>query len=256
MALTVALSVGFAAMPESVLGTACLALVVFWWALAAADGVPAGAIPAALLLLAAHVASVLLSYGPPALPIGTAAAAPVAAPRRASSRSPPRWSGCWRVVVDEQPEPPGIWIAGLACAVVVCVVAAVAVTHARGRRVTADPEEYVELVLSVVEQVPRGRVTSYGAIAGVGRRRSAAGRRGDVAARRTGAVVAGGPRRRVAAAEPRGRRPAALPRRGHAAAALRRGRHGGGLLGAGAARSPERVEEGCGNRGASVASCG
>ena len=28
-----------------------------------------------------------------------------------------------------------------------------------------DPEEYVEQVLSIVEQVPRGRVTSYGAIA-------------------------------------------------------------------------------------------
>ena len=30
-----------------------------------------------------------------------------------------------------------------------------------------DPEEYVELVLSVVESIPWGRVTSYGAIAGV-----------------------------------------------------------------------------------------
>ena len=30
-----------------------------------------------------------------------------------------------------------------------------------------DPEEYVELVLSVVETVPWGRVTSYGAIAAV-----------------------------------------------------------------------------------------
>ena len=29
-----------------------------------------------------------------------------------------------------------------------------------------DPEEYVEQVLSIVEQVTRGRVTSYGAIAG------------------------------------------------------------------------------------------
>ena len=28
-----------------------------------------------------------------------------------------------------------------------------------------DPEEYVERVLTVVEQVPRGRVTTYGAIA-------------------------------------------------------------------------------------------
>jgi alkylated DNA nucleotide flippase Atl1 len=31
----------------------------------------------------------------------------------------------------------------------------------------SDPEEYVELVLSVVEEIPWGRVTSYGAIAGV-----------------------------------------------------------------------------------------
>ena len=28
-----------------------------------------------------------------------------------------------------------------------------------------DPEEYVERVLTLVEQVPRGRVTTYGAIA-------------------------------------------------------------------------------------------
>ena len=30
-----------------------------------------------------------------------------------------------------------------------------------------DPEDYVELVLSVVEEIPSGRVTSYGAIAAV-----------------------------------------------------------------------------------------
>ena len=57
-------------MPESMLGTACLALVVVWWALAARDDVPLTAVLAAALLLAAHVASVLLSYGPPALPVG------------------------------------------------------------------------------------------------------------------------------------------------------------------------------------------
>ena len=32
---------------------------------------------------------------------------------------------------------------------------------------TRDPEEYVELVLSMVEEIPWGRVTSYGAIAAV-----------------------------------------------------------------------------------------
>jgi hypothetical protein len=125
--LTLALSVGFAAMPESALGTACLSLVVLWWALAASDGVPVGAIPAALLLLAAHLAAVLLSYGPPSLPIGAAllgrwlrrgAGVAVAAPL------------VWlvAVVVDDQPEPPGVWVSGLACAVVVCIVAATAVT--------------------------------------------------------------------------------------------------------------------------------
>jgi len=31
-------------------------------------------------------------------------------------------------VLDDQPEPPGIWISGLVCAVVVCIVAATAVT--------------------------------------------------------------------------------------------------------------------------------
>jgi alkylated DNA nucleotide flippase Atl1 len=30
-----------------------------------------------------------------------------------------------------------------------------------------DPEEYVEAVLSLVERIPRGRVTSYGAISAV-----------------------------------------------------------------------------------------
>jgi hypothetical protein len=127
VALTVVLALGFAAMPESALGTACLGLVVFWWALAAADGVPASAIPAALLLLSAHVAAVLLSYGPSGLPIGAPllvlwlrryALVGVAAPL------------VWLVgvVVDDQPEPPGIWVAGLGSAIAVCIVAATAVT--------------------------------------------------------------------------------------------------------------------------------
>ncbi len=35
------------------------------------------------------------------------------------------------VMVDGQPEPPGIWVAGLGCAIVVCLVAATAVTTTR-----------------------------------------------------------------------------------------------------------------------------
>ena len=127
VAATVALAVGFAAMPESPFGTACLGLVVIWWALAAVDGVPVGAIPAALLLLAAHVSAVLLSYGPPALPIGGALLGRWL--RRSAGIAvvvPLVW--LLAVVVDDQPEPPGIWVAGLGCAIVVCVVAATAVT--------------------------------------------------------------------------------------------------------------------------------
>ena len=127
VALTLVLSIGFAAMPESPLGTACLGLVVFWWALAASDGVPVGAIPAALFLLAAHVAALLLSYGPPALPVGRALLGRWL--RRSlgvAASAPLVWLVA--VVVDDQPEPPGIWISGMACAVVVCIVAATAVT--------------------------------------------------------------------------------------------------------------------------------
>ena len=129
--LTLALSVAFAAMPESPLGTVCLGLVVFSWALTASDGVSVGAIPAALLLLATHVAAVLLSYGPPSLPIGAALAGRWL--RRGlgvAVAAPLVWLVA--VVVDDQPEPPGIWVSGLACAVVVCIVAATAVTMRQG----------------------------------------------------------------------------------------------------------------------------
>ena len=126
VALLLAMSLGWAAMPESTLGAACLGLVAVWWALAV-HGTPATAILAAALLLAAHVASVLLSYGPPGLPIGgrvlrlwlrRAALVGLAAPV------------VWGVgvLVDGQPEPPGIWVAGLGCAIVVCVVAAAALS--------------------------------------------------------------------------------------------------------------------------------
>ena len=65
--LAFALSLGFAVLPESGFGSTCLALVVCWWAVAATDGVPAAAMAAAMLLLVAHVAALVLSYGPPGM---------------------------------------------------------------------------------------------------------------------------------------------------------------------------------------------
>lgn len=53
-----------------------------------------------------------------------------------------------------------------------------------------DPEEYVELVLTCVERVPRGRVTTYGAIA-----EEVGGRLGGGGPRQVGSIMAayGGP---------------------------------------------------------------
>jgi hypothetical protein len=126
LALVLGLSAGFAARPESALGTVCLALVVLWWAVAAVDGVPVSVLPAGLLLVAAHVAAVLLSYGPPGMPVGAALLGRWL--RRSSGVAvavPLVW--LFAMAVDGRPEPPGIWVAGLVCATVVCVVAATAV---------------------------------------------------------------------------------------------------------------------------------
>jgi hypothetical protein len=106
VALTVVLSIGFAAMPESALGTACLVLVVTWWALAAPDGVPLGTIGAALVRRWLRRAALV------------ALAAPLV------------W--VFAQLVDGQPEPPGVWVFGLASAVVVCIVAAAAVAVPEG----------------------------------------------------------------------------------------------------------------------------
>lgn len=127
VAVTLLLSLAFAAQPESPLGTAALGLVVVWWALAARDHLPASAIPAAWLLLLAHVAAVLLSYGPRELPVDPALARRWV--RRAVSLAlvaPLVW--CVGSLVDGQPEPRGIWVVGLAAAIAVTVAAAIAVS--------------------------------------------------------------------------------------------------------------------------------
>jgi hypothetical protein len=65
--LVLALGLGWAAFPESVAGAAAIVTVLAWWGVGLRDGLEAWALPAAAALLAAHVAAVLLSYGPPQL---------------------------------------------------------------------------------------------------------------------------------------------------------------------------------------------
>ena len=69
VALVLALALGFAALPDSPLGTAAMLVVVTWWGLTFRDGLPPQAVLAASGLLVAHVAAVLASYGPGDLPL-------------------------------------------------------------------------------------------------------------------------------------------------------------------------------------------
>ena len=62
--LLLLLGAGFAAFPESAVGLVVIVLVLAWWGLGLRDGLDPWALPAAALLLAGHVAALLVSYGP------------------------------------------------------------------------------------------------------------------------------------------------------------------------------------------------
>lgn len=120
-------SSGHAFLPESGLGTAAMLLVLGWWGLGpvADAGLPWSSVVAAVGLLAAHIAAVIVGYGPGDLPVdrallwtwlGRAAVVSIAAP------------AVWLIAVgvEDQPEPTGIWVAGLVAATVAVVVASAA----------------------------------------------------------------------------------------------------------------------------------
>jgi hypothetical protein len=132
--VTGALAVGWAVAPESVVGAVTLLLVAFSWVAGAPGDLPAGAIVAGVAMLAAHVAALVASYGPDALPVS----APVVRLWL--------WRGLgvvmvvplvWLVAlaVREVPGSGTVWLLGLAVALSVTVVAA-AVTQ-----VATPPEE-------------------------------------------------------------------------------------------------------------------
>ena len=126
IALTVALAAGFAAMPESALGTTAFWVVIVWWGFAL-EQVPPEAVLAGTALLAAHLAALLLSYGPAQLPVDRGVLGLwVGRGMLLALAVPVVW--LLAAAVEDQPEPPGVWLAGLAAGVVVCAVAAVAVS--------------------------------------------------------------------------------------------------------------------------------
>ncbi|MCW2767137.1 MAG: hypothetical protein JWO11_3096 [Nocardioides sp.] len=124
-ALTAVLCLAFAAMPESAFGSAAMLLVLAWWGISLRDGLHPEALLAAAGLLMSHVAALLASYGPGDLPVDGAVARTWL--RRALLVflvAPVVWA--LSAVLRDQPEAPGIWLAGLVAAIAAALVASAA----------------------------------------------------------------------------------------------------------------------------------
>jgi hypothetical protein len=124
-ALVVAMAVGWAYFAESMLGTLCLALVLAWWGSAGLTDLPAEALVAALGLLVAHLAAVVVSYGPPEMAVdGAVALLWLARGAAVFVAAPMVW--LLAELLEGRPEPPGVWIAAMTALVVAAGIAAAA----------------------------------------------------------------------------------------------------------------------------------
>ena len=163
--LVAGLAIAFSLVPEAPMGTVATGLVLAWWGFAFRDGPHPQALLAAAGLLTAHLAAVLAAYGPRDLPLDPATVRLWAVRGAVVFLAAPAVFAV-AILLRGQPEPVGIWVAGLAAALVTTVAAGILLTASgAGAVMRIDPEEYVELVLTCVEQIPRGRVSTYGAIA-------------------------------------------------------------------------------------------
>ncbi len=130
--LVVALAVGWALMPESVVGAVTLLVVGFSWASSDTVDVPLGALVAALGMLAAHVAALVSSYGPPRLPVDRAVAL-LWTLRGAGLFAAGVLVWLLARAVAELPDSGSIWVLGLVVALSVLVVATAALQAANPR---------------------------------------------------------------------------------------------------------------------------
>lgn len=128
--LTTLCSVGSAMWHDSGLGTAAQLLVVAWWAVGPPASIDPAVLVAAASLVAAHVASVLVAYGPADLPVNPRLLRTWAARATATLLvAGAAWLAA--AAVEGQPEPAGIWGVGMAGVTIAAVVAAVAVGRRR-----------------------------------------------------------------------------------------------------------------------------
>jgi len=108
--------------PESGVGLGALGLVLVWWGLAFDDGLHAWALPSAALLVGAHLAGLLASYGPGGLRVEAGLVRLwVRRGLLVLTISPIVLLAA--LLLRDRPDTPGMWVAGLAAALVAMVVA-------------------------------------------------------------------------------------------------------------------------------------
>ncbi len=167
--LVFVLSVGSAVATDSVMGLVAMLIVMTWWAARVPDPLSAWVLAAVAALLVTQAALVLADYGPPSLDLDPDLLRLWL--RRAGIVFPVA-PVAWLVarLADGAPDEPSIWVAGLAGCLAAVVLAVLglrpreSLSQDDDRRMM-DHEEYIEQVLACVERIPRGRVTTYGAIA-------------------------------------------------------------------------------------------
>jgi hypothetical protein len=120
--LVAGLAVAFSLLPEAPMGTVATGLVLAWWGFAFREGPHPQALLAAAGLLAAHLAAVLASYGPRDVPLDPATVRLWAVRGAVVFLAAPAVFAV-ATLLRGQPEPVGIWVAGLAAALAATVVA-------------------------------------------------------------------------------------------------------------------------------------
>lgn len=130
VALVLLLGVGSAVFPESAAGLVVLVLVLAWWGLGLRDGLHPWSLPAAAAVLVAHLAGLVAAYGPAELPLDPAVLA-LWARRGATVFLVAPALYVLASVFRDSPAPPGIWVLGLAAALLATMTASVAFSRTR-----------------------------------------------------------------------------------------------------------------------------
>ena len=122
----VAMAGAAAAAPDSPMLAGVGLIVLVWWSVSLDDGVPGSVVLAAAALVAAHLAALLASYGPAAMPLDRHTLLLWARRGALVLLTVPAAWGLTRVLAGE-PEQPGIWVLGVATACVATIAATVAI---------------------------------------------------------------------------------------------------------------------------------